>query len=159
VDTVKDIDLLGFLLHRAMQRLRAEAGALIAEGPAVGFVVSGPGRVTAAHFRLLDRIPPGGARASDLAATMGVTKQALGQLAQQLADRGYVETVEDPHDRRAKLVRPTPRGAAAVRRARDAIACVEDRWRAEVGDDRYAVFRAVLGELAGQGAIPRRSVP
>jgi DNA-binding MarR family transcriptional regulator len=157
VDTVKDIDLISLLLHRVTARLRVEASALIAETAGNGFVVTGPGRVTAAHFRLLDQLPPEGARASDLAAAMGVTKQALGQLAAQLADRGYVETVEDPRDRRAKLVRSTSRGTAVVRLARETVACVEDRWRAEVGAERYAVFRAVLGELSG--ASSRRSAP
>lgn len=148
MDAVKDTDLLGLLLHRTMLRLRAEAGALLDEGG--GFAVSGPGRVTAAHFRLLDRLPPDGARVSDLAAALGITKQALGQLAQQLADRGYVETIDDPRDRRARLVRSTPQGISTVRRAREVMACVERRWRAEVGADRYAVFRAVLGELSDQ---------
>ena len=84
---------------------------------------------------------------------MRITKQALGQLAGQLADRGYVEIVADPGDGRAKLIRCTPRGE----RARGAIHTIaerlEDRWRAEVGDARYAVFREVLvalGEAARQ---------
>jgi DNA-binding MarR family transcriptional regulator len=156
-ETVKDIDLIGLLLHQVAMRLRVEAGALVAGAAGDGFVVTGQGRVTAAHFRLLDRLPPEGARASDLAVSMGVTKQALGQLVQQLADRGYVETVADPRDRRAKLVRATSRGTAAVRTAREAVARVEEQWRAEVGAERYAVFRAVLGELSGVSS--RRSAP
>ena len=132
---------IGHLLWMALRRARVDGMNLIAEDPDV----TGP--LTASHARLLDHLTPDGARVTDLAARMRITKQALGQLAGQLADRGYVEIVADPTDRRAKLVRCTSRGQST----RDAIlavaAAVEERWRAEVGDGRYAVFRAVLAEL------------
>jgi DNA-binding MarR family transcriptional regulator len=77
-----------------------------------------------------------------------------GALAGQLADRGYVEIVADASDGRAKLIRCTPRGE----RTRSAIHTIahrlEDRWRAEVGDTRYAVFREVLAAL-GEAGNPR----
>jgi hypothetical protein len=80
-----------------------------------------------------------------------VTKQALGQLAGQLADRGYVEVVPDPGDGRAKLIRCTELGERARSAIRAIAVALEDRWRAEVGAARYAVFREVLAELAGSG--------
>jgi DNA-binding MarR family transcriptional regulator len=131
------------LLWAALQRARAEGMALVAADP------EAIGPVSAAHARLLDHLPPEGARVTELAARMRITKQALGQLATQLADKGYVETVADPSDRRAKLIRCTASGDRA-RRALCAIAlALEDRWRREVGDDRYAVFREVLAQLGG----------
>jgi DNA-binding MarR family transcriptional regulator len=142
------------LLWRVLQRARADGLALIADDPDV----TGP--LTASHARLLDHLPRDGARVTELAARMRITKQALGQLAGQLADRGYVEVVADSTDRRAKLIRFTPRGE----RAREAIHRVterlEDRWRAEVGDARYAVFRevlAALGETHPRGDHPTRT--
>jgi DNA-binding MarR family transcriptional regulator len=78
---------------------------------------------------------------------MRITKQALGQLATQLANRGYVETLADPSDRRAKLIRCTPLGEGVRRAVHATVAAVEDRWRTEVGADRYAVFREVLAEI------------
>jgi DNA-binding MarR family transcriptional regulator len=85
---------------------------------------------------------------TDIALHDRITKQALGQLAGQLTDRGFVEVVADPADRRARVIRRTARGDRARRSARAAMNAVEQRWRAEVGEDRYAIFRDVLGELA-----------
>jgi DNA-binding MarR family transcriptional regulator len=133
------------LLWRLLQRARSDGLALLADDP------DGIAPMTASHARLLDHLPLGGARVTELAASMRITKQALGQLAGQLADRGYVEIVADLSDGRAKLIRCTPRGE----RARDAIHTVaerlEDRWRAEVGEARYAVFREVLVALGEAG--------
>jgi DNA-binding MarR family transcriptional regulator len=58
-----------------------------------------------------------------------------------------VEVFQDPADRRARLVRCTPRGEEVRRVARTVVAAVEDTWRAQVGEDRYAIFRDVLREL------------
>lgn len=139
---------IGRLLWTALQRARADGMALLAaESSARGLDEIGP--VSAAHARLLDHLPADGARVTDLAARMRITKQALGQLAAQLTERGYVETVADPGDRRAKLIRRTPRGDCARHAMRAVATAVEDRWRHHVGDDRYAVFREVLVELSG----------
>jgi hypothetical protein len=35
----------------------------------------------------------------------------------------------------------------ATQQAREVVAAIEERWRDEVGADRYAVFRDVLREL------------
>lgn len=134
---------VGYLLREALQRARADGMALIAADAAVD------GSLTPAHARLLGRVPPEGARVTDLAAQSGITKQALGQLAGLLADRGYVEIVSDPGDRRARLIRCTERGERVGRAIRAAAATIEDGWRAQVGADRYAVFREVLAELGG----------
>ena len=134
---------IGHLLWSALQQARADGMALLAIDPEV------TGSLTASHARLLDHLPPEGARATDLATRMRITKQALGQLATQLADRGYLDLVADPDDGRAKLIRCTPRGTGAQQALRAAAVALEDRWRAEVGEARYAVFREVLAELAG----------
>ena len=132
---------IGHLLRAALHRARADGMDLLAVDPDV----TGP--LTASHARLLDHLPAEGARVTDLAARMRITKQALGQLAGQLADRGFVEIVADPGDRRAKVIRCSPRGESARRAVQATAAALEARWRAEVGEARYAVFREVLAEL------------
>ena len=140
----------------ALLRARADGQPLVNANPAV-LTGAGSQRLNAAHFRLLDQLPPEGIRVTDLAARTRITKQALGQLVGQLAGRGFVETVPDPDDRRAKLVRCTPPGARATRRARQIIAAVEDQWRDQVGAERYAVFREVLAELVDDAAPGQRA--
>src|SRR5215211_6405715 len=56
--------------------------------------------------------PPGGTRVTDLAERAQVTKQSMGELVAYLEERGCVQRVPDPSDRRAKLVRFTERGWA-----------------------------------------------
>ncbi|MGH4026066.1 MAG: MarR family winged helix-turn-helix transcriptional regulator [Pseudonocardiaceae bacterium] len=134
----QDIDHVAYLLHMATRRLRAEVEARVS-----GSVPP----LRAAQARLLDLIPPDGGRATDMAVLARVSKQGLGQLVSQLAAHGYVETVPDPADRRAKLIRRTALGERAWQAIRSSLAAVEDQWRAQVGADRYATFHQVLREV------------
>lgn len=129
---------LAYLLHRVVRRMRAE-GERHSGGTAP---------LRASESRLLDLLPPDGARLTELSGQLGISKQGLGQLAAQLAAQGYVEIGADPGDRRARLVRRTPSGDAYRATARAALVAVEEQWRAAVGARRYATFRAVLRELA-----------
>ena len=130
------------LLWAALQSGRAEGLELAARAG-----LTGP--LTASHLRLLERVPVDGARTTDLAARARITKQALGQLATQLIDRGYLESVSDPDDRRAKLIRRTPLGTQACADLQAVANALEDSWRDRVGAERYAVFREVLAEIGG----------
>jgi DNA-binding MarR family transcriptional regulator len=110
--------------------------------------------LSGSRFRLLSMVPPDGARPTELADFAGVSKQALGQLVQQLVTLGYLELVEDPADRRARLVHRTPRGDAAARHADDLIAELERSWRDELGAERYDVMVDALNDLVAKVAPP-----
>ncbi len=136
-------DHLAYLLHMAIRRLRSEVEAAVRpETP-----------LQAAQARLLDLIPPGGGRVTDLATAMRISKQGLGQVANQLAHVGYVEIVPDPGDKRAKLVRRTPLGEDVRRAMRAAIAQVQQRWCHEIGPERYAHFHDALRNIVHGQAI------
>jgi len=70
--------------------------------------------VRVAHTTLLPHIDLEGTRLTEIARRLGVTKQAAGQLVDELVDMGTLERVPDPEDARAKLVRFTPRGKQAL---------------------------------------------
>ena len=99
------------------------------------------------QLRLLSLTPAGGMRVTDLAARVGMTKQALGEFVATLQDAGLVEVTVDQRDRRVRLVRPTPAGQELQRVIESAIAGIERRWAAEVGPERWATFREVLAEI------------
>ena len=99
-------------------------------------------------------IPARGGRLTDLALAMRISKQGLGQLATSLAAGGYIEMLPDPGDNRAKIIRRTPIGDELKDAMRSAIANVEQRWRTEVGDERYATLLDALQQLAGTGREP-----
>jgi DNA-binding MarR family transcriptional regulator len=132
-------DHVAHLLNRAGRRLRTDTPR-----PA------GLPDLNPAQTRILDVIPSGGCRIVDLSGELRVSKQGLGQLVGQLAAGGWVAVTDDPADRRAKIVRRTPAGDDVVRGVRDLLADTEGKWRAEVGPDRYAIFRAVLEELVSE---------
>ena len=99
------------------------------------------------QLRLLSLTPAGGMCVTDLAARVGMTKQALGEFVATLQDAGLGEVTVDQRDRRVRLVRPTPAGQELQRVIESAIAGIERRWAAEVGPERWATFREVLAEI------------
>jgi DNA-binding MarR family transcriptional regulator len=61
--------------------------------------------IRAVHTSLLPHIDLQGTRLTEIARRAGVSKQAVGQLVDELEAWGAVERVPDPSDGRAKLVR------------------------------------------------------
>jgi len=93
-----------------------------------------------------------GMRPSRLAELANVTKQSVGEIVADLADRGYVERVPDPADRRAKLICLTEKGRRAQRAGFGLIAEVERRWIERYGAERIAALRDVLEEIVAAEA-------
>src|SRR5215468_3692593 len=81
---------------------------------AVARVQASGGTLRQAHTLLFPHITRDGVRLTALAAKLDVTKQAIGPLIDDLERAGVVERVDDPGDRRAKLIRWTPRGQRAL---------------------------------------------
>jgi DNA-binding MarR family transcriptional regulator len=110
-----------------------------------------------------------GSRLTDLADRSGFTKQAVGEVASDLERLGYVERAPDPGDRRAKLIRLTDRGSEAQRAALRIFADIERRWAEHYGEDRVAIVRETLEEIAagerlaaeraGREAVPGGRTP
>jgi DNA-binding MarR family transcriptional regulator len=95
-------------------------------------------------FRFID---PEGSRLTDLAERSGYTKQAVGEVVVDLEERGYVERVPDPLDRRAKIIRLSARGREALELAETTFADIERELAERVGEDRMATLREVLEAL------------
>jgi DNA-binding MarR family transcriptional regulator len=95
--------------------------------------------VRPAHGAVLQYLDDDCTRVSVLAERAQMSKQSMAELVLHLEAHGYVERVSDPTDRRAKLVRLTRRGRAAIPVARAAIA--EHEWTRRLGreeDERAA---------------------
>ncbi|HEX6240134.1 MAG TPA: MarR family transcriptional regulator [Polyangiales bacterium] len=74
----------------------------------------GAPRLRRAHTGLLPHIDLGGTRVTDLADRLGVSKQAVSQLVDDLEGWGVVTREADPDDARARRVVFTPRGRAGL---------------------------------------------
>jgi DNA-binding MarR family transcriptional regulator len=107
----------------------------------------GFGDLDAAHLNVFQYPGPHGTRPSELAAQLGISKQALNHLLGGLERLDYLERAPDPEDQRSKRILLTPRGEAVVRVIREAVAGVESAWASELGAERFAQLRGFLEDL------------
>jgi DNA-binding MarR family transcriptional regulator len=133
---------IGRLLLRAQRDFDAELNARLYER---GYL-----DVRLAHSALFAHIDQEGTRSSELAERAGMTKQGMGQLVADLEKKGYVERVEDPADRRAKLVRLTKKGRRHVRDAGEIIGEIEEAYALQLGNGRLETLRAILKDLSAR---------
>ena len=100
-----------------------------------------------AYFAVFRYPGPEGARPTDVATQVGISKQALNYLLRELERLGYLKREPDPDDLRAKRIVLTERGVAAVGVIRDAVAEMEAAWEQRLGLKRFALLRNLLLEL------------
>lgn len=113
----------------------------------------GYGDVRPAHgfvFQLLSHT--NGSTAVEIAAHLGVTKQAATQLLAELETRGYIKREGHPLDRRARLVSLTERGWLCVSAVVDEWRAIEDDWAALVGPERLDVVRDAVGAIVADAS-------
>lgn len=91
-------------------------------------------------------------RPSELAARLGLSKQAVNDLVRELETKGYITLEPDRADGRAKRIVATERGRRVSEMAQASSDAVGRRWAERVGEERYAVFQEVLREIV---AAPR----
>jgi DNA-binding MarR family transcriptional regulator len=85
-----------------------------------------------------------GARLTELAARAGMTKQAMGQLVDDLERLGYVERIPDPADGRAKIVRLTEAGRAFLEDAAEVVAGIWRHYAGLLGERELARLQSAL---------------
>jgi DNA-binding MarR family transcriptional regulator len=95
------------------------------------------------------RMAAGGATSGQLATFLGVSKQAAGQLVDELEAHGLARRTPGP-DGRTKTVVLTERGWACTRAATRISIEIEQRWANLVGDDRLDALVADLRAISGE---------
>jgi DNA-binding MarR family transcriptional regulator len=106
-----------------------------------------------AHGFAFVRLAPDGATATDLAAHLGITKQAASQLVDELVRKGYVERRPHPGDARARLVVLTELGWACTRAAEEAAADAVQSWVELLGESEVRVLCDRLRRIAPYGPL------
>ena len=96
------------------------------------------------HNHVLRHLDLEGTRASVIAERAGLTRQAITQIVDELEAAGVVAREPDPQDGRAKRVVYTALGREGFAEGRARIAAIEDRWREQVGDERWSALRDAL---------------
>ena len=104
-------------------------------------------RLRPAHTRLFPHIDAEGTRLTELARRVGVTKQAVGQLVDELARMGTVTLEPDPEDGRARRVRFTPRGVEGIAHGLGVLAEIEGEVASKVGKRRMKELHDILAAM------------
>ena len=123
--------LMGLVFGRLRERLAVEAPEL-----------------RPSQLRVLEWLPQEGLTISELAECAEMTTQGCGQFVRQLESLGMVTVTVADHDARARVVRITDAGRDALARAAAVLAACDEAWAAQVGPERWRVFREVLEEVA-----------
>ena len=101
----------------------------------------------AAHLNVFQYPGPQGARPTELATRLRISKQALNYLLGELERLEYLERRPDPDDQRSKRVVLTTRGTSAISVIREAVGEVETAWAQQIGPERFAQLRNLLIDL------------
>lgn len=91
---------------------------------------------------------------SQLLALLAITKQSLGRVLGELVERGLVDTRAGERDRRQKLLRLTPEGAALETAMFEALRERMSAAYASAGQGAVGGFWAVLEELVPENERP-----
>jgi DNA-binding MarR family transcriptional regulator len=130
---------LGVLAGRLLFAVQRELGEALERE---GFAPLGP-----RYGAILAYLDEDGTRATELAQLSGQHKQVVGNLIDELEQRGLVRREPDPADRRAKLVVPTAEGVARMRRSDAIMAAIEERYAATLGQKAYADFKRAFERI------------
>ena len=119
--------------EQALARLNAETGL----------------DVRPAHTKVFPHIDFGGTRITEIARRMKISKQAVGQLVDDLVAMGTVERVPDPTDGRARLVRfaTSDSGESVLLEGLQVLGRVEAELAQELGPARWAALHEALSAL------------
>jgi DNA-binding MarR family transcriptional regulator len=103
--------------------------------------------LVAAHLDVFQYPGPENQRPLQLATQTRMTKQALNYLLGQLEQLGYLTREPDNDDQRAKRIRLTPKGHAAIKAIREIVQDVETEWEQQLGPRKFAQLRNLLTQL------------
>ena len=134
------IDHIGWQLWRAAGSWKSRF--------ADGMTAAGHAWYAEAKSSVLPHIGPDGTRQSQIVQAMGLSKQAVQQLIDDLVREEIVERIPDPEDGRGKVIQFTEKGRAAMQDARQVKRRVEDELRQSLGDEDFNHLKSLLSRVS-----------
>jgi DNA-binding MarR family transcriptional regulator len=101
-----------------------------------------------AQIQILSAIVPEGVRLSDLVTEVGLPKQTVGDMIDDLEGMKMVERFPDPDHGVIKRVRLGPKGKTWAAEVKRVAAATEARWATRLGSKKMKSLRSLLEELA-----------
>ena len=105
--------------------------------------------ITRAQSLVFVNIGEGVTRPSEIAARVGVTRQAIHQTINEMVELGYLTLEPDPKDRRAKVVVYTEKGEKVGGTAAQALKEIESSLSHRIGTERVGAVREALAQEWG----------
>lgn len=96
-----------------------------------------------------------GTRLVDVAEFNGMTKQAVGQIANEIEELGYIARIPDRHDGRAKNLVFTDLGKRLIQDSITAVEEVEQEYAQLIGADNMKQLEQLLKDLSGKLEQPK----
>lgn len=150
-DDIRSIDHVGLLLWRAAQGWRERMSGEMA---ARGFPWH-----REARGDVLAHVGPAGVSQSVLTERMGLSKQAVQQLLDQLEKEGVVARLPDPEDKRLRRVELTGLGLFDLVERNAIKRQIEDEYKALLGPELFAQMERALRLLAENRGNPTVDSP
>lgn len=137
---LKTIDHIGWRLWRAARIWKAEFDADLQE--------AGQGWMSEARGAVISHLRKGGISQAELTAAMGISKQAVQQLVDELVAEGMVERSVDPADARGRIIMFTRKAAASLEASNSVKRKLDRKYRKKLGAEAFAALEQALDAFA-----------
>ena len=103
--------------------------------------------IRSVHLNFLGSLSVEGSRSTEIAQLINSPKQGVGQLAKELEKLGYVSSVPDPKDGRARIIKFTGKGKKLARQIPNVLEETEADFSSIVGKKQLAQVKSTLTKL------------
>jgi DNA-binding MarR family transcriptional regulator len=128
-----------------MRQLLLRASRIVNRHVVEGLLARGYSGLRSTHTALLSNIDLSGSSVTEAAERAGITKQAMGRLAAELQEAGYIRVDADSADARVRVLKLTAAGKALMLDSFDVMVELEHRYARMIGRNRLS---ALLGGLS-----------
>ena len=146
---------LGRIRHHNIGRMLLDSFRLFSQRMLAHLHAHGFTDLRPIHTALLRNIDAAGTRITEIGERSSMTKQAVGQLIKECEQLGYLRSSQDPVDRRARIVRFTPKGARFLAALPQVFQAATSDIEAIIGRDRMDSLAETLEMLA----VPNAAAP
>lgn len=114
----------------------------------------GWGMLNRSQSLVLAIIANGETRSARIAEKLGVSRQAMSQLAADLITRNILEFAPDPQDKRARILRFAPQSQGLRDDAQSVLRDLENRIAVHTSPGDLAAIKSILGRFLASGCVP-----